>query len=308
MAVEDPHYPVKLPVTFAGVYGAIMVATMINLCLYGVGLLMVLQYFRQHSKNDPILPKITIVVLIILATLQTIFASHQVYDTFVTKGGQMVLLDEIMFSVPGAWMCGYLAAFFAEGYFCTRIWIAGERMNSRARYAVIPVTLLAFIHISAGLAQVIVMGTSHTYSKMTMRTNLLLETTAVQGAGAALADIIISATLCYIFHTNRSGLGRTNSMINKLITYAIIRAIATSFSAVMAVILYYFCSGTYYFMIPLFACTHLYLISAVSMLTSREGIREQGDPSFHVSNLEMSTTKGSIIINGSEMSSHTTSG
>jgi len=35
----------------------------------------------------------------LLATLKTIFSSHQIYDIFITKMGQMKLLDEIVLYV-----------------------------------------------------------------------------------------------------------------------------------------------------------------------------------------------------------------
>ncbi|KAF9526362.1 hypothetical protein CPB83DRAFT_896199 [Crepidotus variabilis] len=308
MAVQDPKHPAKLVVTFAGIYGATLLASMVNLCLYGVGLLMVLQYFGRTAKRDPLLTRVLIVILIVLATLHAVFSCHQVYDLFITKHGNEALLDVIVFSVTGRWLTGYLTAFFAQVFFCCCIWDVGRRMATRARFLVVPAVAFALMSIGAGVGQTSIMITSRFYTKLTMRTGILLKTTAIQGAGAVAADLIISSTLCYIFHSHRSTLKSTNSMINKLITYAINRAIATSVCAVLSVALYFSASGTYYFLLPLLANTNLYLISAVSMLTSREGLREQADPSFHLTNLELSTAAGGQNASHSDTSAHTTSG
>ncbi|KAF9522822.1 hypothetical protein CPB83DRAFT_916684 [Crepidotus variabilis] len=274
---------VRAGVTYATVYGAILLGVMINICLEGIDLLLVLQYFKRHAKKDPAVIKGTILVMTILATLQSIFSSVQVYDIFIVKQGDLKRLNQIIYAVPGYWICGYFTAFTAEIFFCHRIWITCRRMHSRIGYLVIPALMLALMQI----ALFITMSTSNTYSQMAKKTPFLVSTTIVQGSGAALSDIIISATLCWIFHKNRSEIRRTNSMINKLITYAINRAIATGVCTLLTVLLFCFADWTYYFIIFLFASTHLYVISAVSMLTTRDHLRELADPSFHVTNLEL---------------------
>ncbi|KAH9483417.1 hypothetical protein JR316_0002883 [Psilocybe cubensis] len=50
-------------------------------------------------------------------------------------------------------------------------------------------------------------------------------------------DVLISATLCWMFHAHRSGMKRSNSIINKLIIFAINRAIAMSLCSALTVAL-----------------------------------------------------------------------
>jgi len=85
------------------------------------------------------------------------------------------------------------------------------------------------------------------------------ETTAIQGAATAISDIIISATFIYLFRSQRSGHARwpayrlvyyrldfvnrgalfskTDTLLNKMIKYAVNRAVVTSFCAVAGVML-----------------------------------------------------------------------
>ncbi|KAF9522480.1 hypothetical protein CPB83DRAFT_840454 [Crepidotus variabilis] len=289
---------VRAGVTYATVYGAILIGVMINLCLEGIGLLLVLQYFRRYAKKDPIIIKGTIAVMIILATLQSMFSSIQVYDIFITKQGDIKRLNQIIYAVPGYWICGYFTAFTAEIFFCHRIWIKLELTKS-----------VFFRAVDVGFDAN--RSTSHTYSQMAKKTPFLVSTTIVQGSGAALSDIIISATLCWIFHKNRSEIRRTNSMINKLITYAINRAIATgseirrtnsminkliTYAINRAIATGRFIAGgsvrlTKMFTIVLFCRLDVLFcnlfIRKHTSLTTREHLRELGDPSFHVTNLEL---------------------
>ena len=88
---------------------------------------------------------------------------------------------------------------------------------------------------------------------------LVQATTAIQGGATAICDIIVSVAFIYLFRSQRSGHARwvayhliycildfanvvlcfskTNTLINKMIKYAVNRAVATSFCAVAGVLL-----------------------------------------------------------------------
>ncbi|KIJ40055.1 hypothetical protein M422DRAFT_257125 [Sphaerobolus stellatus SS14] len=324
MQVQDPKHPVKVQVTYAGLYGALLIAILINTFMYGVSLSIVLQYFKLQSKRDTNALKITIFLLITLATLETIFASHQLYDTFIINTGNPALIDRIPLqvtsflvsrlnhdlfsvfsSVPGENACTYLNAFVAQLFFASRIWSVSKSLHSRVRLMAVPVysklasTIDLLGHHGSffrfnedGLnALVSIEAISKTFSNLTLKTGTLITVTTLQGATAAACDILISISLCYVLHSHRSGIKRTDSLINRMMIYAINRGIATSICALLGVILYCFVSGTYYFLIPLLATTHLYVISAVSILTLRESLREEINQSFHLSDLYTNTSR-----------------
>ncbi|KIJ44939.1 hypothetical protein M422DRAFT_251560 [Sphaerobolus stellatus SS14] len=99
MLAQNPNHPVKAHVTYAGRYGALLIAILINTFMYGISLTMVLQYFKLQAKRDTIALKLTIFLLITLATLETIFTSHQLYDTFILDMGNMDLINRIPLQV-----------------------------------------------------------------------------------------------------------------------------------------------------------------------------------------------------------------
>lgn len=270
---------VKLPVTFPGMYGSQLLATVINTFLYGIGFLMVLQYFRRHAKHDPLYVKLIVGMLITLTTLETAFTAHQAYDNFILKFGKKELFNKIPPSVPGKYECVFIATFIAQTFFATRIWILSNRFDPRFRYVSIFVVLLGGLQLAAGTGQVGYMIQNKTFSQLGTHTNSLVRVVAMQGGATTACDITVTVTLCWLYQAYRksSGFAEVASVVDKLITYAINRAAATSICAVASVLLYYFCSGTYYFMIPLLATGHLYLISVVSLLSSRESLREELD-------------------------------
>ncbi|KAF8993600.1 hypothetical protein BDQ17DRAFT_1431580 [Cyathus striatus] len=123
----------KFELTFDGMYGAQLVAAMINATydlfffghtyvleisishsVYGAAMTMVAQYFKSHSNSDTLVVKGMIVLLVALATLETVCASHQTYEYFVLKFGRKDLLDVITVAAMGKYVGIYLTAFVAQ--------------------------------------------------------------------------------------------------------------------------------------------------------------------------------------------------
>ncbi|KIJ50051.1 hypothetical protein M422DRAFT_27464 [Sphaerobolus stellatus SS14] len=299
MPTEDPKHPVKVSVTYAGLYGALLIAILINTFMYGISLSMVVHYLKRQGKRDTILLKLTVLLLILLATLETIFTSHQLYATFILDSGSPALINNIPLSLAGENACTYLTAFVAQIFFASLIWSVSKRFRSRIRFMAIPVIVLALLQVCSGLALVSLEGTSKTFSNLTLKTGSLIDETIIQGAGSAACDILISISLCWVFDAHRSGNKRTDSLIDRLMFYAINRGIATSVCALLGVFLYNFVSGTYYFLIPLLANTHLYVISTISILTLRGvPVDSQKDQPFHLSDLYLTTMVGADAGNG----------
>lgn len=263
--------------TVASLLGSQMLGMIINMFFYGIGFILVLQYFRLHATNDPVYVKVMIAMLLTLATLQSIFIVHQAYDDYITNFGSTELFGKIIFSVPGKFICVYLTTFVAQIFFATRIWTLTSRIASRVRFVTIPIVSLALLQLIGGSILVALEAKSKDYRELATHTPLLIRSTAIQGSATAACDVVITATLCWVYHRYRSVSDKIDSTIDRLVIYAINRAAATSVCAILSVLLYYFVSGTYYFVIPCMMTGQLYVISAVSVLTSRESLREELD-------------------------------
>ncbi|KIJ42553.1 hypothetical protein M422DRAFT_254338 [Sphaerobolus stellatus SS14] len=238
MSLQDPKHPANAQVIYARSYGALMIAILISTFMYGVSLLIVLQYFKLQAKRDTSVLKVTISTLITLGTLETIFTGHQLYDTFIINTGNTALMDQIplqvtlflvsrlhhdFFSVfssmSGEYACTYLTAFVAQLFFASRIW-SGQLFSSQQESS--------------------------------------QSSTAYGRSG-------------YFTGFTPNGI-----------------------CALLGAFLYYFVSYTDYFLIPLLVNAHLYVISAVSILTLREGLREEINQSFHLSDLYTNTSRSDV--------------
>jgi hypothetical protein len=120
---------------------------------------------------------------------------------------------------------------------------------------------------------------------------------SVQAAAAATGDIVITAVLCYLLNDSRTGVGRTNTIINKLIKYAINRGAMTSVCALLNLVFFVSLPETFVFMVPLLPSGQLYVISVVSMLLARHGLRDRAKQSHE-------TTAGSFPLTSIHVSNN----
>lgn len=261
-----------------------MIAFILNTILYGIGLLLVGQYFQVHSHNDTTSTKAVVAILGVLSTIQIAFLSHQVYVDYVNLFGEKSDLDKIVFSAPVQLLAIFLVAFVAQIFFASRIWM----ITKRSFWYTVPVVVLSFTQLGAGVAQTFLVFEYRQYSKLRYTARV----SSTQSGATAACDVVITAILCWVLHDARSSVrksfdGRvpplrahaksfkTETTINRLILYAIERGVATSACALLNLVFFVGKPGTFIFMIFLEPSCPLYLISVVSMLANRSTLRAQ---------------------------------
>ncbi|KIJ28038.1 hypothetical protein M422DRAFT_270727 [Sphaerobolus stellatus SS14] len=297
MPLQDPKHPANAQVTYARIYGALVIAILISTFMYGVSLVSLSLLCRIPAVMSD--HTVTPVDRSILqaggkeryeSNTTADFIGHQLYDTFIISTGNPALMDRIplQFRAVDKLTAGNRENMHALtlphslfNYFSPAEFGQQESSQSSTPYGGSDY----FIGFNPNGA------ISKTFSGLKSSKDVLIEATTLQGATTAACDILISISLCYVFHSYRSGIKRTDSLINHMIIYAINRGIVTSICALLGVFLYYFVPYTYYFLIPMFVNGHLYVVSAVSILTSREGLREEINQSFHLSDLYTNTSR-----------------
>ncbi|KAL4258066.1 hypothetical protein AB1N83_008418 [Pleurotus pulmonarius] len=243
--------------------GCLSLALFLTAILYGVSLLLIGLYFLSPARpNDSVFVKCTVAFLSILGTAEMLclFVGIEIKMLNPSTPNQVFALPlgEMVFMVS-------LMALVAQLFFATRIWIVS---NSSWHY-VGPITLLAFIQFAVALAQIIIQhklaGINLFHSSVAL--------VASQTSTTAAADILITVGLCRTLQSSRSGIGRTDVVVAKLIRYSIHRGAATSVAAVLTVLFVTTMPSTA-LMVPLLVSGQLYVISVVSMLLNRSKLRD----------------------------------
>ncbi|PBK86346.1 hypothetical protein ARMGADRAFT_1169120 [Armillaria gallica] len=252
--------------TFQTTFGSLLISFMIDLILYGMGFLLVLQYFRKSSQ-DALLVKATVLGLGIFATTHVAGLSKWVYEVFINDFSQPELLNVLPPYVSVELMAFYIVSFIAQSFYISQIW----KISRHNVWIASPIAVLALINIGAGIAQTITTAQRATASGIDDKINKII--TIIQAGAAALCDLLVTAALCILLRMNRTGIKSTDSTLDSLIILAINRGTITSLASVVGLILYLARPKSLFFMLLFNPSTELYVISVVGSLNYRDHMR-----------------------------------
>ncbi|KAF8975499.1 hypothetical protein BDQ17DRAFT_1339957 [Cyathus striatus] len=182
----------KLDITFSGMYGTQLTASMIN------------------SMGS--------------STLEIVYTGLQMYDFFVLNFGQRELLNRITRAALGKYVGIYITAFVAQMFYVTRIWILTGHLSKKYRLLTYPVVALSLVQVS----QIVFMKEAKTYTGLCRMRDAMYQAMIVQGVTTTACDIAITFSFSFIFQSNISDINsRPHSLFNKFLVYAINRAAVT---------------------------------------------------------------------------------
>ncbi|KAI0649631.1 hypothetical protein C8Q79DRAFT_335435 [Trametes meyenii] len=198
--------------------------------LYGITVLQGYFYFRQYW-DDSIRLKALVTILLITDTLTTVFMAHAMYTYVVLDFGTPLKIDLITWSFSSENGFAVITAFIVQCYFGHRLWIF-----SRKNFFLVGLILfLAFLNLGMGMACTIPTFTHHEWATLGTLKNRI--TLGLYSGASSLCDALIAAGLCYYLQTSRTGLRVTDTLIDKLMVYAIERGILTTTCQIMHMIL-----------------------------------------------------------------------
>ncbi|KAJ8489629.1 hypothetical protein ONZ51_g2817 [Trametes cubensis] len=194
--------------------GAWLIGVLMTTFLVGMAVQQTFRYFRLYPHDATYL-KAWVVLALILQMFTTALAMHTVYYYLVTY-----YLNPTVFLKKDVWTSAVVPVFgslnnlLSESFFARRVYLIGHQ------YRIIVVSATLMITASCGFF------ISRTVQAFTLKS--VVATTQASGwpptvASALLlaGDIQLTAVLVYSLHKGRSGIRRTDSMIDLLIAYAI---------------------------------------------------------------------------------------
>ncbi|KAJ6583052.1 hypothetical protein DFH09DRAFT_1309292 [Mycena vulgaris] len=217
-------------------------------------------YFVWYH-NDPWSVKGTVIVMLVLETVQMGAAFANVYGWFVLGFGDFENLNIIHAADVIQLAALYLSTFVAQVHFARCIFQRKHRPQDGVN-----VLLCSVIALGGGLGQVGTVVEIREYSGLGKTS----ATSNLQAAFALAADVSITFGLCWRLNQNRSGIQSTNNMLNFLIMTAINRGVFTTCFAAINIVLFVSQPGTFYFMVALLLSDKFYMNSMLAMLNTRQ--------------------------------------
>ncbi|KAJ7683534.1 hypothetical protein B0H17DRAFT_1137662 [Mycena rosella] len=257
--------------TIESTYRPWLLSLFLETILYGVGALQTGYYFRWYPKDHWSIKFFVLLVLFFETTQITFFyrsTDFRFVERFGVPQGDLIWSDSLQL------LANYLSQFTVQIYFASRIFrLTRERgkVYKTSAVGVYVVAFLAFIQISAGIAQTVWTYKLRSYSKL----NKTKPITTLQTVASLACDIGITVYLCVFLKGNKNGLPKTESMMNSLMINAINRGMLTAVSSALTTALFLASPDTFWFFIPLAPSSKLYMNSMLATLNMRQHFRDK---------------------------------
>ncbi|KAF8173890.1 hypothetical protein K438DRAFT_2023406 [Mycena galopus ATCC 62051] len=285
-------------------YGVWLVSLFLETILYGMGVLQTWIYFAGRP-TDLKSVKWTVLVVLVLETIQVVFFFRSSYSRFVERFGQIQL--DLIWADSLQLLAAYLSGFIVQMYITSstryphacssvpdilRVAFTNVRLDSRASALTlnkfIPVTknrkrfgfsavgiyiilLLAVVQLVAGIVQTVWSYELRSFLKIGETKAI----TTLQAAASLLCDLLITTFLCAFLKSQKGDIGNTNYMMDMLIHDAINRGVLTSLSSGVNMVLFLALPDTFWFFLGLAPNSKFYMNSMLATLNTRGHMREK---------------------------------
>ncbi|KAJ7631927.1 hypothetical protein DFH06DRAFT_1337448 [Mycena polygramma] len=258
--------------TLPSTYGAWLISLFLETILYGIGIVQTWLYVQWWWQKDGWSVKAPIIIVMFFETTQISFFFRSTYFRFVQRFG--LVQEDLIWSDSLQLLANYLTAFAVQIFFASRIYrLTREsvRMYRTSAVGIYIVILLALTQMSAGIAQTILSYRLRSFAKLEETKAI----TTLQTAGSLACDIVITVYLCVFLQRNKSGLPRTEKMLNALMINAVNRGMLTAISSALTMVLFLVTPNTFWFFLGLAPNSKLYMNSMLATLNMRQHIRDK---------------------------------
>ncbi|KAF8725110.1 hypothetical protein AX14_008338 [Amanita brunnescens Koide BX004] len=264
--------------SFENTLGAAFIGVVVASALLGVSGIQALHYFSHNNDQWPI--RTLVFAVMLFDTVHQILITHtgllsssflasrltrEVYTYVIVYFGDVTQLENVVWSLIIEVLFSGLVALLVQSFLAMRLWRLSNRniwLTSIVISLIIAefACILAFTSLSFGIK---------TFAQIATVKHLSIMINALAVAG----DVLIAGVLCTLLHKSRTGFQRSDTMINKLILFAVNTGLLTSFCAIGSLISIVVAGETFIYIAFFFCIARLYSNSLLAMLNARRMIR-----------------------------------
>ncbi|KAI0734037.1 hypothetical protein C8Q72DRAFT_927465 [Fomitopsis betulina] len=257
-----------IPADVVKIAGPVLLGSQLNWGLFGVLTGQLYMYNASGYRDHPFI-KCIVYGMYIFEALQTILLTHDTFHQLAINFGNYE-------GLVAAYLTGFelviqsaIIACVTQCFYAWRIYVLGKSRILTG--LIVAVSLLQCAGgFSEGIACFVYNSTSDTIP-------IERVSVAIWIGGSAACDIIITISMVYFLWSKRSGVKKTDTMINKLIQLVVETGFLTAALAVIQLSLYNTFKETEYFMTPAGALSKAYSNSLLVLLNNRGALRQQRD-------------------------------
>lgn len=202
-----------------GGFGSTLVGGLVSAMLYGITTLQAYMYYMRNFEDTSTM-KFMVATVWVLDTLHVSFVCHMEYYYLITNWGAPTSLEYIVWSFPASILIDVIVITIVQLFFARTIYHLCRR---QLRWLVIvPLVLLVLAHVGFAMATAIVIFINSTFS---FASYTRFYTTTPAAIAIALAEVLITVSLCTLLRTSNSAVPRTKRLLNTLVIYAVNRCL-----------------------------------------------------------------------------------
>ncbi|KDR71983.1 hypothetical protein GALMADRAFT_143336 [Galerina marginata CBS 339.88] len=212
-------------------FGALLIGVVISAGLFGVTCSQVF-YYSQNYTSDGIVIKGVVATLLILEGLHSAFNIHAVYYYTILNYLNPLGLLQATWSIIMTLGVSSLIIFVVHLFYVRRVY----HLSRKNIPLVALLVTLSLGHFATAVAVTGLAFQLKLFTAVSTKGGRLLGIVDASLSLTVATDILTAASLSFYLHTNRSGIESTDTMINKLMTYAINNGVLTSLFDIIIVI------------------------------------------------------------------------
>jgi len=241
-------------------FGAVLVGVIACAALWGVSCAQTWYYFHRYP-NDLWYIKLLVVVTMIFDTVHQILITHIVYFYLVTSYAYPQALGNLIWSFTVQVVFNGVIDLLVQGFLTYRVYLLSHKNR---------LLTAAFASLVLGLFSIQMVYTilSHRLVEVVQLDRLKPLSVSVD-IMAAILDLLLAVTLCYLLHKSRTGFEKTDHAINRVMLFIVNTGLMTSICATTALITFLVWQKALIYAAFYFLGGRLYTNSLLATLNSR---------------------------------------
>ncbi|KZT66064.1 hypothetical protein DAEQUDRAFT_730693 [Daedalea quercina L-15889] len=257
-----------IPPNVQEIAGPILLGSQLNWFLYGVLTVQMYMYYQARYKDNTFIRSV-VWFMYIFETLQTILLTHDTFHQLAISFGDIAGLEKpylIGFELP---IQSGIIACITQSFYAWRIYIL-----SSSKWVPMFIVVMSLLQCGGGIAEGVACFVFQTTSA-----DIPFEARAVAVwiAGSAACDITITLFMVFFLLRRRSGIQRTDNIVNRLIQVVVETGLATATLAIVQLCMYLIIRDTTYYLTPASILPKAYSNSLLVLLNNRNTLRKQAE-------------------------------
>ncbi|OCH88916.1 hypothetical protein OBBRIDRAFT_836233 [Obba rivulosa] len=254
--------------------GALFLAVPFASLVYGITVLQTYRYY-SHYADDPLYVKIFVAVIAFFDTAQLAFVIYSAWWYLIPNYGNLASISVIPFGISAEIAMTIALGILVQCFFASRVWLMSGRKliipliihspwgNSHSGFTTPSECkeLGNMYTILSSFSQCAAFAAFHAVISQ----RFALQWSAAVGLACSMAsDFAITGSQCYYLRKVRSGMTKTDKLIDVLIMYTVNTGLITSVVATSAIVLSTVFSTTFWLVIPFTLISKSYANSALA--------------------------------------------